>query len=150
MTRYAAKTSVSAERSRGEIEVTLRRYGADGFAYAAQDGKAMIGFRINKRQVRFMLPLPDEMLFAYDGRKHERTESERREHWNQGCRSAWRALNLSVKAKLEAVASGIVTFEEEFMAQLVLPGGKTIAEAHLPAYRDAIESGKKLPPLLGM
>lgn len=34
MTRYAANTSVPADRSRGEIERILARYGADSFAYA--------------------------------------------------------------------------------------------------------------------
>ena len=33
MTKYAATTDVPAEKSRAEIEATLRRYGATGFAY---------------------------------------------------------------------------------------------------------------------
>jgi hypothetical protein len=36
MTRYAADTSVSVEKSRMEIERTLARYGADAFAYFSE------------------------------------------------------------------------------------------------------------------
>ena len=36
-------------------------------------------------------------------------------------RRLWRALLLNIKAKLEAVESGISVFDEEFMAHIVLP-----------------------------
>ena len=42
--------------------------------------------------------------------------------------------------------TGIVTFEEEFLAHLVLPGGQTVGERLGPEL-DAIDSGD-LPPLL--
>ena len=42
--RYARETTVSAEKSRGEIERTLRHYGADQFLYGWEDGKGIIGF----------------------------------------------------------------------------------------------------------
>jgi len=56
---YAQNTNVSSELSRLEIEKTLIRYGANGFAYATGPGRALIGFKLNGRQVRFLLPLPD-------------------------------------------------------------------------------------------
>lgn len=59
MTRYAESTKVTAEASRGEIERTLRRYGADGFLYGWQDDKALVGFRMNGRQIRFLLAMAD-------------------------------------------------------------------------------------------
>src|SRR5690606_12572327 len=58
MSRYAENTSVPSERSRGEIERTLIRYGADQFAYGWETGKATIGFRAANRYVRFELPMP--------------------------------------------------------------------------------------------
>lgn len=58
MPRYAAETTVSAAKSRIEIEETLAKYGADSFAYATTDGQAMIAFRMAGRQARIMLPLP--------------------------------------------------------------------------------------------
>jgi hypothetical protein len=34
MSRYAEKTNVPSDKSRAEIESTLRRYGAEGFIYS--------------------------------------------------------------------------------------------------------------------
>ena len=41
---YARNTTVSAMRTRNEIEETLERYGADGFAYATQGNLATVIF----------------------------------------------------------------------------------------------------------
>src|SRR5690606_26121903 len=59
MTKYAAKTTVSVQRSRDEIEAILTRYGADQFMYGWFEGGATIAFRAHGRMVRFHLPLPD-------------------------------------------------------------------------------------------
>lgn len=59
MSQYANKTSVSADKSKSELEWILRKYGAKQFAYATDDTKALIGFVMNGRQVRFTLPLPE-------------------------------------------------------------------------------------------
>ena len=53
-----------------------------------------------------------------------------------------------IKAKLEAVASDISTFESEFLAHIVLPNNKTVADTLLPQIADAYKNGK-MPPLLG-
>ena len=52
-----------------------------------------------------------------------------------------------IKAKLEAVESGISIFEEEFLAHLVLPDGKTVGQFMLPQVEAAYETGK-MPKLL--
>ena len=59
MAKYAATTSVTSEKSRAEIERTLSKYGATSFAYGWEETRSVIGFRIENRQVRFVLPLPD-------------------------------------------------------------------------------------------
>lgn len=131
---FAAKTPVPAERTRSEIENTLRRYGATGFAYGTEPGKAMIAFQTKDRRIRFVLPLaPSERL------------SEKQA--GQFIRSRWRALLLSIKAKLEAVESGIETFDEAFMSHIVMPNGQTMAEHALPFVKEAYATGK-MPPLL--
>lgn len=56
MTRYAAQTSVSSDKSRAEIERLLLRYGADQFMYGLLPEAAMIAFRARGRHVRFLLP----------------------------------------------------------------------------------------------
>lgn len=141
MAKYAANTNVSTELSRIEIEKTLIRYGAENFAYATTAGKAMIGFTMCDRQIRLILPLPKIEEFALTPTGRTRTENSKYEAWEQACRQRWRALNLVIKAKLEAVESGISEFEDEFMANIVLPGGDTVGNFMKPQIEKAYISG---------
>lgn len=67
--------------------------------------------------------------------------------WEQACRQRWRALALVIKAKLEAVESGISVFEDEFMANIVLPGGRTVSEEVRPRIAAMYEGGPVQPLL---
>ena len=67
--------------------------------------------------------------------------------YEQAVRQRWRALALVIKAKLEAVESGITVFDKEFMAHIVLPDGKTVGEHMLPQIESSYETGS-MPPLL--
>jgi hypothetical protein len=148
MSIYADNTSVSVERSRGEIESTLARFGAAEFAYMTDKKKAAIQFVAAERKIRFILPLPDSTSDDFTktpGRRRERSSDEAYRAWEQACREQWRALALSIKAKLVAVRSGITTFEEEFLAHIVLPGGKTVWETTHEKIRLSYKSGKVAP-----
>lgn len=149
MGKYAEGTSVSSEMSRIEIEKTLIRYGATGFAYAISGEKAMIGFTMHERQVRFFLPLPDRQAFALTPTGKRRVENSQNDAWEQACRQRWRALNLVVKAKLEAVECGISCFEEEFMANIVLPDNSTVGSYMVPQIQKAYATGS-MPCMLPM
>jgi hypothetical protein len=133
--RYAVNTDVSCDRSRAEIEGIIRRYGASQFMYGWADDRAVIGFACKSRHVRFELPLPkrDDPDFAKTpaGRRH-RSPVAQEAAWEQACRQRWRALALVIKAKLEAVETGITTFDDEFLAHIVLPGGQTVGQYILP------------------
>ncbi len=61
----------------------------------------------------------------------------------------WRAFNLVVKAKLEAIESGISTLEDEFMAFIQLPSGETVGQWMQPQIEAAYRTGT-MPPLLPM
>lgn len=150
--RYAADTSVTPERSRSEIERTLERYGADSFAYGWEEGRAVIGFRAHGKYVRFSLPMPSRQAqeFRLTATGQVRSDNAAEEAWRKAVRQRWRALALMVKAKLEAVESGIVTFEEEFMAHLVLPDGRTTGEALLPQVEEAYELGTMPAGIAGL
>jgi len=150
MGRYAEGTTVSVANSRSEIERTLARYGVVERGWVDVIGKSSIQFRMADRMVRFVLELPDPMAEKYVyGRHHKlRSPEARRAAWEQDCRQHWRALSLAIKAKLEAVESGIATFEQEFMAYIILPNGESVAEHVTPAIAEAYET-KKMPPLLG-
>jgi hypothetical protein len=150
MSRYAEGTSVNSSASRVEIERTLTRYGATSFAYGWQDGQAAIGFVADGKQIRFVLPLPsrDERRFTHTPAKGTRRSPQQAEAaYEQAVRQSWRALALVIKAKLEAVAAGIVTFEEEFFAHIVLPSGETVFEQAAPAVEHALLTGQVKPLL---
>lgn len=149
MSQYARNTSVSSELSRLEIEKILIRYGADNFAYATTDGKAMIGFTMFSRQVKFLLPLPSKDDFKYTPTGRSRTENSQYEAWEQACRQRWRALKLVIQAKLEAVECGISVFEDEFMSNIVLPDGQTVGDFMRPQIERAYISGE-VPDILPM
>jgi hypothetical protein len=153
MSRYAEQTSVSAEKSRGEIETTLQRYGADQFMYGWDAGQAVIAFRMNDRQVRFVLPMPDKADRAFThtpGKGFARSEPDALKAWEQATRQRWRALALVVKAKLEAVEAGITEFEDEFLAHIVLPSGQTLGDWVRPQVAAAYETGTMPTSLLAI
>ena len=150
MGKYAENTAVSSSRSRDEIVRTLTRYGATQFAYAWQEGRALIGFVMNGKQVRLILPLPerDSREFTHTpGRGLLRTPEQQAQAYEQAVRQKWRALALVVKAKLEAVDAGISIFEQEFFYDIVLPNGQTVGEYTLPQVEESYQSGI-MPPML--
>ena len=128
---YANRTDVPVERTRTEIEATLKRYGADRFAYFSETGRAVVVFEAHKRRIRFDLPVPEG-----EAVKDQQTR-----------RSRWRALLLCIKAKLEAVESKIETFEEAFLAHVVLPDGMTVGH-HTQKTIEQAYSGNQMVPML--
>lgn len=149
MTRYAATTAVSSEHRRAEIERTLRRYGADGFAYATQGRRAMVEFVLGARRIRFTLDLPDPAAsrFTQTPTGRDRSAAAAEKEYEQAVRQSWAALALVIKAKLEAIEAGISTVNAEFLAAIVLPDGTTVADRTIPQL-DAAYAGQPLPALM--
>lgn len=147
--KFATETSVPVERSRAEIERTLERYGADAFAYATEGRSVRIAFRMAARQFRFAIELPDPNLeeFTHHSRGR-RTPEAARAAWEQASRTKWRALALVIKAKLEAVAAGISSLEDEFLANLILPNRETVSEWIGPQVEEAYRVGSMPTALL--
>ena len=137
---YAVNTSVPIERSRAEIEKILEKHNATAFAYATRPELAQIQFEMGERRMKFNLPLPV---------RPQGSKAVAVKKWEQTCRSKWRALGLCIKAKLEAVESGITTLEYEFMAHIVLPDGRTLGEAVLPQVEESYRTNQMPPLLLG-
>ncbi len=148
MSKFAANTSVSVSNSKAEIERIVERYGASQFMSGWSEGHALIAFYMEARQVRFILPLPsrEEKRFTHHSRGVRTPEAATKE-WEQACRQRWRALALVIKAKLEAVESGISVFEDEFMANIVMPNGRTVSQEVRPLIATAYET-REMPALL--
>jgi len=149
MSRYAQNTDVSVEKSRAEIERLIVRYGATSTAFMNAPGRALILFEARKRRIVFELPLPnrDDEQFRRNGRGRLRTPERAFEAWEQACRQRWRALALTIKAKLEAVESGITSFEDEFLAHIMMPDGETVGAKVRPGI-EAWYAGGGMRPLL--
>jgi hypothetical protein len=136
---YAENTKVPVERSKAEIEKLLDRYGATGFGYAVEEKRAAVTFKTADRLVRFNLPLPN--------RPESGARAKLVTEYEQQTRAKWRALVLVIKAKLEGIESGITTFDEAFLAHIVITNGETVGD-WARAELDQIYSGKQAPRLM--
>lgn len=132
MPRYATQTTVSPEKSLAEIKSTLRRYGADQFAFAESGGEVMIGFRLQGHIIRLNLHLPPASDFARTPTGLNRDRKARDQAWAQAVRSRWRSLFLLVKAKLESIDMGLETVQQAWLPYLLLPSGETVNDWLLP------------------
>jgi hypothetical protein len=149
MARYANRTKVTTDRSINEIEELLRkRYGAKSFVYGIHNGQIALIFEMNDRRIRFVTPLPqtEDYRLTATGRKRGDSKTVQKAY-DQGVKQIYRALLLSIKGKLESAASRIETFEDAFMAQTVMPNGKTMSEWAQPQIAAAYKSGH-MPPLM--
>lgn len=156
---YAAGTKTPIFKTESEIKTALRKYGAENFAIGETLNRAQVAFEINDSRIIIRMPLPPKdapeftrTVRAVGNRGATRKEVDRNADtaanmWEQACRAKWRALLLCIKAKLEAVASGVETVEQAFCAHIVMPTGETVDEWR---QRHAGElSAGKMPPLLG-
>jgi len=143
MGKFAQNTDVSVDRSKSEIEKTLRKYGAGKFMSGWDEERAVVQFEMQGKRIRFILPLPpvDEFTKTESGRARKNPR-DIETAWEQACRQRWRALNLAIKAKLEMVECGIASFEEEFLSYILTPNGKTVGETIIPQINESYDSGK--------
>lgn len=134
MSRYAAETDVPVARSKGAIEALLLQHGATEFASGWDPTHDRLQFRLFQRTIRFILPRPDpkDRKFTIDKRGYLRSSASVTRAIEQADRQRWRALYLVIRAKLEAVESGIAIFEQEFLAFVVLGNGFTVGDVLVP------------------
>jgi hypothetical protein len=144
---YATTTQVPVERSRAEIEQLLGRHKCTKFASGVdhEAHRATIQFTANNRIIKFEIALPDPSDPKYKrvrGSYLQRTTQGVAKVVEQETRSKWRALLLVIKAKLESIDSGIATFEDEFLAHVLLPNQETVAQYIGPMVARAYETGR--------
>lgn len=118
---YAERTKVPVHQSKGEIEKLVKRFGADGFGIMDMRGTVQIAFALEGRNILFRMPIPVDDA--------------------QAERSMWRALLLTIKGKLESAERGIETLEQAFLANIVMPDGRTVLEHTQPAIKSQYAGG---------
>ncbi|MEM9670860.1 MAG: hypothetical protein AAF950_18280 [Pseudomonadota bacterium] len=114
-----------------------------------EEPRAILGFTMNERAVRLSIPMPDRRSdeIAKTPGGENRSEQAVEAAYDQAVRQVWRAVLLIVKSKLEAIESGIVSFDEKFMPHIVMPDGKTMRETILQDMRRSLSEGSA-PPML--
>ena len=131
--RFAEGTTVEVGKSRMEVEELLAKHGAMQVIIGtdSEHGGGFVHFAMDGRQYRLLVP-------RREGAKRNEKQLDR---------ERWRALLLILKAKLEVVASELVTMEQEFLAYVMLPNGKTMGDEMAPQLVESYKS-KKMPKLL--
>jgi len=143
---YASGSEVPVSRSRQHLEQLLMAHGAEGFAYGWTAEADRVEFVWQGQRVRFTLPRPKRDKFVLTPSGLQRTEKQIQAAIEGEDRRRWRALLLVVRAKVEAVESGISIFEEEFLAFIVLPNERTVGEILVPQLQDGTIGRRLLPP----
>jgi hypothetical protein len=153
--RFAEGTTVTAGKTKGEIEDMLLGRGVDRFGTLADAQSATIVFsyeRLNY-QITISLPDPADPAFTqyYRGSVlYWRTESEASNRYAQELNRKWRALAAVIKAKLIAVDEGITTFEREFLAHVSVGNGETLGDRMIPQIQAAALEGRMPPTTLAL
>jgi hypothetical protein len=129
---YAEKTRVPSHQTRMQIEQLLGKHKAKQYGTFVDHagGRARVQFVLCDRIVRFTIELPSEKSYRV------------RTNYEQAERQRWRALLLVIKAKLEAVENKIASFEEEFLAHIVMPNDQTVGDLVKPQIAEAYASGR--------
>ena len=136
MAKYAEQTTVPISSSKAQIEDTFLRYGIDEFGFGTSPRGDGIIFKKDKKVYKLNVPNPNP--------KDYKTEIK----YQQAKRQRWRILLLSLKAKLEEIEAGLISFEDQFLAYMTLPDGSSIADfIKLPENQEKLEKSK-MPKLL--
>lgn len=156
---FAAQTSVPIEKSMREIRDLVIGHGGQAFGTGEDGTRVIVQFLMQDRRIMFELQMPDAASFLHEERNvrggktitRDVSPSVASQRHAQACRAAWRALALTIKAKFVAVEDHVETFEEAFLAHVVIPGKNGRSERFIKAASKMLADsymGKPLPPLL--
>lgn len=135
MPRYAKNTTVPIARSKQKIEELLTSYGIEESFLGRSPRGDGIGWKYKGKVYKMSVPIPS---------KENKTEKQ----YEQELRQRWRILYMSMKMKFEEIDAGVISFEDQFLAQMSLPDGTTVADfMKLPENITRLEK-TKMPKLL--
>ena len=144
MPKFAEGSVVTVQRSRGHLEQLLHAHGAEGFAYGWTADHDRVEFVWKGQRVRFTLPCVDRNKHLLTPAGRTRNDNQLQVALDQEDRRRWRALLLVVRAKIEAVETGISIFEEEFLAFIVMSNDRTVGDILVPRIADGTINKKLL------
>lgn len=126
---YAEKTEVPVEKSISEIITLIKKAGAQRILQFEEPERFVIQFELADRMVKFAVKLPGiEEMPTLDHRGYLLSNAQRIGKRDQRHRQRARALLLVIKAKLESVDSEVETFEQAFLANIMMGDGATVYE----------------------
>lgn len=142
-------TSVPVERSKEAIRQLLRKHGVEGVHFAEDWTLHRIGLSFVTTKtlpdggklpimVKKTVYLWAKKKRPYVSDRYQQTQVEQRE------RQVWRALYHHLKAQMEAVAFGLMDFEDVFLADIVAKDGRLIGD-HI---KEAIAGGHLALPAI--
>ena len=135
MARYAKATTVPVARSKQKIEELLVSYGIEESFMGRSPRGDGIGFKYKGKVYKMNVPTPS---------KDNKTDKQ----YEQELKQRWRILYMSMKMKFEEIDAGVKSFEDQFLAQMCLPDGTTVADfMKLPENIARLEK-TKMPKLL--
>lgn len=98
--------------------------------------EAIVGSIMHEREVIFRTALLNPKSDEFKGTTFSNAAQlpqQAQGAWEQAYRSRWRALYLSITAKLEAIVVELTTFEEEFLAHIQMSDGRSVVK-HVTPY----------------
>ena len=132
---YVRGASLSCSSLQTDIQQMLDGAGAHDCRITSEHGNGAVTFSFGDHQFRLVLPHPeptDPPRMRRQGPVQRNINGQEHPADLEAARHSWRQLSLLIKAKLEAVAAGIVTFDEEFLAYMLMPEGGTVFQATAP------------------
>jgi len=115
MAKFAKNTTVPVARSKQKIEELLESYGIEESFLGRSPRGDGIGWKYKGKVYKMSVPTPG---------KDKKTEKQ----YQQELRQRWRILFMSMKMKFEEIEAGVISFEDQFLAQTSLPDGTTVAD----------------------
>jgi len=138
---FMETTRIDPQKTVGEIQEVLGKYGASAIRMDYQDGlmgrevvSVSFTIEVNRDQVPFRLPcrwicVLDTLMSRIRGeRSDEYLEKKRGEYTPQAKRIAWRQILRWVEAQLALVETGMVKMVEVFVPYMLMDKGKTLYE----------------------
>ena len=130
-----ATTSISINKTKGDIDKMLRKAGADGVQWSElyrPERKAEICFIKDEKMYKLSIPINVEDL---EKERKNIAPSRYDQYLNQRERSMYRAMFHYIESLIKAQDHGLISFEEAFVghAKVYLPGGEesTVSEVIL-------------------